>query len=35
MELADALRPRTQVHVFDDGDVLFACDMRPQLAAAE
>jgi riboflavin-specific deaminase-like protein len=35
LELADALRPRTQVHVFDDGDVLFACDMRPQLAAAE
>jgi riboflavin-specific deaminase-like protein len=34
-ELSDALRPRTQVHVFDDGDVLFACDLRPRLEAAE
>lgn len=34
-ELSDALRPRTQVHMFDDGDVLFACDLRPRLEAAE
>jgi diaminohydroxyphosphoribosylaminopyrimidine deaminase / 5-amino-6-(5-phosphoribosylamino)uracil reductase len=33
--LSDALRPRTDVHVFDDGDVLFTCDMRPTLEAAE
>jgi riboflavin-specific deaminase-like protein len=33
--LSDALRPRTVVHVFDDGDVLFTCDMRPTLEAAE
>lgn len=33
--LSDALRPRTEVHVFDDGDVLFTCDMRRQLEAAE
>lgn len=33
--LSDALRPRTDVHVFDDGDVLFTCDMRPALEAAE
>jgi riboflavin-specific deaminase-like protein len=33
--LSDALRPQTRVHVFDDGDVLFTCDMRPQLRAAE
>ncbi|SET23424.1 RibD family protein [Oceanicella actignis] len=26
--LDEALRPRTEVHVFDDGDVLFTCDMR-------
>ena len=26
--LADARRPRTHVHVLDDGDVLFDCDMR-------
>lgn len=26
--LADARRPRTSVHVLDDGDVLFDCDMR-------
>jgi riboflavin-specific deaminase-like protein len=26
--LADALRPTTDVHVFDDGDVLFDCDLR-------
>ena len=25
--LADALRPTTDVHVFDDGDVLFDCDL--------
>ncbi len=34
-QLRDALRPRTEVHVFDDGDVLFTCDMRTRLAAAE
>ncbi len=33
--LSEALRPQTRVHVFDDGDVLFTCDMRPQLRAAE
>ena len=26
--LSDALRPRTEVHVLDDGDVLFDCDLR-------
>lgn len=26
--LDQAMRPRSQVHVFDDGDVLFACDLR-------
>ncbi|MFN3745689.1 MAG: RibD family protein [Hyphomicrobiaceae bacterium] len=26
--LADALRPPTDVHVLDDGDVLFDCDLR-------
>lgn len=26
--LDDALRPRTEVHVLDDGDVLFDCDLR-------
>ena len=26
--LADALRPTTDVHVFNDGDVLFDCDLR-------
>jgi riboflavin-specific deaminase-like protein len=34
-QLRDALRPRTAVHVFDDGDVLFTCDMKAKLAAAE
>lgn len=34
-DLSDALRPQTCVHVFDDGDVLFACDLRPKLEAAE
>jgi riboflavin-specific deaminase-like protein len=34
-QLRDALRPRTEVHVFDDGDVLFTCDMNARLAAAE
>lgn len=33
--LDDALRPLTEVHLFDDGDVLFTCDMRPALEAAE
>ncbi len=27
-ELDQALRPQTKVHVFEDGDVLFTCDMR-------
>ncbi|WP_118132757.1 RibD family protein [Oceanicella sp. SM1341] len=27
-ELDQALRPHTKVHVFEDGDVLFTCDMR-------
>lgn len=26
--LDQAIRPRSRVHVFDDGDVLFACDLR-------
>jgi diaminohydroxyphosphoribosylaminopyrimidine deaminase / 5-amino-6-(5-phosphoribosylamino)uracil reductase len=26
--LADAVRPKTQVHVLSDGDVLFDCDLR-------
>lgn len=26
--LSEALRPRTEVHVLDDGDVLFDCDLR-------
>ncbi len=26
--LAQALRPKPQIHVFEDGDVLFDCDMR-------
>lgn len=26
--LDQAMRPRSQVHVFEDGDVLFACDLR-------
>lgn len=38
--LSEAIRPRTRVHVFPDGDVLFTCDMRdaaaqPILQAAE
>ncbi|MFN3616295.1 MAG: dihydrofolate reductase family protein [Rubrimonas sp.] len=38
--LSEALRPRTRVHVFSDGDVLFTCDLRdaaaqPMLQAAE
>jgi diaminohydroxyphosphoribosylaminopyrimidine deaminase/5-amino-6-(5-phosphoribosylamino)uracil reductase len=33
--LSDALRPRTVVHVLPDGDVLFACDLRPMMEAAE
>lgn len=27
-QLSDALRPRTEVHVLADGDVLFDCDLR-------
>jgi riboflavin-specific deaminase-like protein len=26
--LDEAMRPRASVHMFDDGDVLFACDLR-------
>ena len=33
--LDDALRPLTQVHLFDDGDVLFTCALRARLEAAE
>jgi riboflavin-specific deaminase-like protein len=33
--LDEALRPQTDVHVFDDGDVLFTCDLRRRLEAAE
>ncbi|TVQ56207.1 MAG: RibD family protein [Rhodobacteraceae bacterium] len=33
--LDHALRPQTDVHVFDDGDVLFTCDLRRRLEAAE
>ncbi len=33
--LDEALRPATAVHVFDDGDVLFTCDLRARLEAAE
>jgi riboflavin-specific deaminase-like protein len=33
--LDEALRPQTAVHVFEDGDVLFTCDLRPRLKAAE
>ncbi|MGF1658676.1 MAG: RibD family protein [Rubrimonas sp.] len=34
-ELSDALRPATSVHAFEDGDVLFTCDLRARLEAAE
>jgi diaminohydroxyphosphoribosylaminopyrimidine deaminase / 5-amino-6-(5-phosphoribosylamino)uracil reductase len=27
-QLKDALRPKTQIHVLSDGDVLFDCDLR-------
>ncbi len=33
--LGDALRPASEVTVFPDGDVLFACDMRRGALAAE
>ena len=33
--LSDALRPATRLHAFADGDVLFTCDLRAQLEAAE
>ena len=33
--LDDALRPTTEVHLFDDGDVLFTCALRAKLEAAE
>ena len=28
MWLDEAIRPRTTVHMFNDGDVLFTCDLR-------
>lgn len=31
--LAQALRPKAQVHVFADGDVLFRCDLRESASA--
>ncbi len=31
--LDEAMRPRNQVHVFEDGDVLFACDLRESQGA--
>lgn len=31
--LASALRPKTSVHVLDDGDVLFDCDLRTSWSA--
>jgi riboflavin-specific deaminase-like protein len=33
--LDDALRPATEVHLFEDGDVLFTCALRARLEAAE
>ena len=33
--LDQALRPATEVHLFDDGDVLFTCALRTRLEAAE
>ena len=33
--LDDALRPATEVHLFDDGDVLFTCALRTRMEAAE
>jgi hypothetical protein len=33
--LDEALRPATQVHLFEDGDVLFTCELRAKLEAAE
>lgn len=33
-ELDQALRPKTKVHVFEDGDVLFTCDMRESWSRA-
>lgn len=32
--LDEAIRPRTTVHLFNDGDVLFTCDLRKREAAA-
>ena len=26
--LDEALRPQTRVHIFEDGDVLFTCDLK-------
>lgn len=33
--LDEALRPTTEVHLFDDGDVLFTCALRARMEAAE
>lgn len=33
--LDEAIRPRTSVHLFSDGDVLFTCDLRGVRAAKE
>lgn len=32
-QLDEAIRPQTAVHLFDDGDVLFTCDLRGRAAA--
>lgn len=34
-QLDEAIRPRTAVHLFPDGDVLFTCDLRGGAPAAE
>lgn len=33
-KLDEAIRPQTAVHLFDDGDVLFTCDLRQLPARA-
>ncbi|MEM7544275.1 MAG: RibD family protein [Pseudomonadota bacterium] len=33
-QLDEAIRPQTTVHLFNDGDVLFTCDLRKKLKAA-
>jgi len=32
-KLSDAISPASETHIFDDGDVLFACDLRGQRGA--